>query len=453
MTNAIGVVDQQPGVRRSSAGVAPCLATFVLGSIAQGAPFVLVAAALERRGVESGWFAVVAAVRLVPYLVCSPVAGAIAGRYDTRRVLAVSSLARGVVIVALWVALRAGSAAGVLVLLLFALVALGTPTFPALMRAVHHSVPPARLDRASTLAAGLESAAFCAGPAFGGLLLVVTGTTASLVACAAMMLVSAALAGFLPRIGGTTRPRGWLPEQPIRTAGRHLLLESRIRPAMAAVLGVNLLAGLDAALLVRLPAGLDLGGARAFGLLSFAQGAGALGVFVALVGPMPRGRHPLVPLATAAAAFGVLAATSELSVAVIACCAFGAAILTAEVVITGALVRTLPGSLVAPAFGVLDALMVAAMIAGAAVAPMLTTSVGLRPTLAIAAIGAPLLTICALCRRRRHDQTVVQPQAARIGTPRSRGMVERHRGTPMLPFGDVSCVPLAARHDDRRSRR
>ncbi len=337
LTNAIGVVDQQPGARRSSAGVAPCLGTFVLGSVAQGAPFVLVAAALERRGVEPGWFAVVAAVRLVPYLVCSPVAGAIAGRYEPRRSSpsaawrAVSSSSRCVI------ALRAGSAAGVLVLLLFALVAVGTPTFPALMRAVHHTVPPARLDRASTLAAGLESAAFCAGPAFGGLLLVVTGTTASLVVCAAMMLISAALAGFLPRIGGTTRPRSRLPEQPIRTAGRHLLLESRIRPAMAAVLGVNVLAGLDAALLVRLPAGLDLGGERAFGVLSFAQGAGAFGAFVALIGPIPRGRRPLVPLATAAVAVGVLAATSELSVAVIACCAFGASILTAEVVITGAL--------------------------------------------------------------------------------------------------------------------
>ena len=95
-------------------------------------------------------------------------------------------------------------------------------------------------------------------------------------------------------------------------------------------------------------------------------------------------------------------------------------------VITGALVRTLPGSLVAPAFGVLDALMVAAMIAGAAVAPMLTSSVGLRPTLAIAGIGTPLLAICALHRRRRHGQTVVEPPAGKMGTPRSRDMVERH---------------------------
>jgi MFS family permease len=450
---ATGVEGQQPGARRWDAGLAPCLGTFVLGGIAQGAPFVLVAASLERQDAGSGWLAVVAAVRLAPYLVCSPVAGAIAGRYAPQRVFAVSSLARWVVIVALWVALRAGSAPGMLVVLLFVLVAVGTPTFPALMRAVKHTVRPARLDRASTLAAGLESAAFCAGPALGGLLLVVTDTSASLVVCAAMMLASAGLAGCLPTTGKATRPLGRLPEQPIRTAGRSLLVESRIRPAMVAVLGVNVLAGLDAALLVRLPAGLDLGGERTVGLLSFAHGAGAFGAFVALIGPMPRAPRPIVPLATAATAVCVLSLTSELSVAAVAACAVGASILTAEVVATRDLSRTLPGSLLAPAFGVLDALMVAAMIAGAAVAPILTSFVGLRPTLAVAGIATPLLAIGALHRRRSHDPTVVEPQPRTMQTPRGGDTADRHRGTPTLPSRAASCVPLAAGRDSCGSRR
>jgi hypothetical protein len=52
--------------------------------------------------------------------------------------------------------------------------------------------------------------------------------------------------------------------------------------------------------------------------------------------------------------------------------------------------------LVAPAFGMLDALMVAAMVAGAAIAPVLSASVGLRATLALAGFGTPLLAICSL---------------------------------------------------------
>ena len=74
-----------------------------------------------------------------------------------------------------------------------------------------------------------------------------------------------------------------------------------------------------------------------------------------------------------------------------ACCGLGASVLAAEVLVISALGRLLPGSLVAPGFGVLDAVMTAAMITGALVAPVLTSCFGLRPTLAIAAVGIPLM--------------------------------------------------------------
>jgi len=153
------------------------------------------------------------------------------------------------------------------------------------------------------------------------------------------------------------------------------------------------LAGLMATLLVRLSVGLDSGGDRAFGLLSFASGVGAFAAFVTLLRPIQRGR-PLVPLATAGAAVGVVAATTEMTVALLACAVLGASILTAEVLMTSVLGRALSGSLIAPGFGVLDALMTAAMVSGALVAPVLTSCFGLRPTLAIAAVAIPLLAIC-----------------------------------------------------------
>lgn len=398
VTNSIRALDRGPGACRRGGGLASYLTTFVVGGIAQGAPFVLVAAALERRDVETGWLAAVAAVRLAPYLVCSPVAGALAGRYEARTVFAATSLARCALVVALWIALGVSSPALVLVSLLFALVAFGTPTFPALMRAVHHTAGRERLDRRSALAAGLESAAFCAGPALGGLLLLFTDPTSALLVCAAMMAVAAGVATSLPTTGTTDRPIGGRSSRPVRSAGR-CLLGPGIRKGIVTVLGVNLIAGLDAALLVRLPAELDLGGERAFGLLSFVHGVGAFAAFVTLLGPFRRGRRPLLPLATAGAAIGMLSVTSDLYIAVVACVALGASILTAEVLVTGALGRSVPGALVAPAFGLLDALMVAAMIGGAAVAPVLTVAFGLRPTLAIAGIGTPLLAICALQSR------------------------------------------------------
>jgi MFS family permease len=395
----IRVVEHRIGAWPWSVGIAPCFATFAFGSIAQGAPFVIVAASLEHEHVGSGWFAAVAAARLAPYLVCSPVAGALAGRHEARHVFAITGVGRGIVIVALAIAVGAGAPAGLLVSLLFLLVAFGTPGFPALMRVVHHAAPPAQLDRASTVAAGLESAAFCAGPALGGLLLLVaTDAVGSLLVCAAMMLISAGLATSLRTVSAATRQRDWLPDQRIRTAGR-CLVDSRIRPAVVAVLGVNVIAGLDAALLVRLPGALDPTDERSFGLMSLAHGAGAFVAFFALVGPIPRCRRPLLPLIVASGAVVVLGATDELSVAVVACFAIGASILTSEAVVTSAVGRTLPSPLVAPAFGVLDAWMVAAMVAGAALAPLLTVTVGLQPSFVLTGFGIPFLAIAALHRR------------------------------------------------------
>ena len=400
LANVNGSVVRRPGPKRPDRGVAGCLTTFVLGSVAQGAPFVLVAAELERRDVGSGWLAAVAAVRLAPYLLCSPVAGALAGRYETRTVFAATGISRGALIAALWIALGMGSPALVLVSLLFVLIAVGTPTFPALMRAVHHTAPQARLDRTSALAAGLESAAFCAGPALGGVLLL-TATTDSLLVCAAMMVMSAGIAAYVPAAGRTTRRSDRRSSRLVRDASR-CLVRPGIRTAIVAVLGVNVLAGLHAALLVRLPDALDLGSAHAFGLLSFVSGMGAFAAFIALLCPIPRGRRPLVPLITAGAAIGLLAATSELPMALIACWVLGASILTAEVLVVSTLGRALPGSLVAAAVGLLDALMIGAMIMGAVVAPVLTATFGLRSTLALAGIGIPLLASCAL--RSRPDR-------------------------------------------------
>ncbi len=298
------------------------------------------------------------------------------------------------------------------------------------MRVVHHAAPPAQLDRASTAAAGLESAAFCAGPALGGfLLLVVTDAAGSLLVCAAMMLISAGLASSLRTVSRATTQCDRLPDQRIRTAGR-CLLDSRIRPAVVAVLGVNVIAGLDAALLVRLPGALRLADERSFGLMSLAHGAGAVVAFFALVGPIPRCRRPLLPLIMASAAVVVLGATDELSVAVVACFAIGASILTSEAVVTSALGRALPAPLVAPAFGVLDAWMVAAMVAGAALAPLLTVTVGLQPTLVFTGLGIPFLAIGALIGARS-DLMIGRPggegdaretdRTSRTGRPRRGG--------------------------------
>jgi hypothetical protein len=370
---------------------------FGLGSVAQGVPLVLVAVALERRGAGSEWLAAVAVARLAPYLVCSPGAGALAGRLDPRRVFSIVGLARGGVAAGLGVALAAEAPFGLLVGMMFALVAVGTPAYPALMRVVHGAVPASDLDRASAVAAGLESAAFWAGPALGGALLV-AGPAVAVGVGVAMSLASVVVARSIASIDAA-QPASRAVHSVSAAFG--CLLGPAVRPALAAVIGVNVLAGLVTALLVRLPSELGSGGEREYGVLSFVQGCGALVAFAALVGPNVRVRRPLVPLMTAGAAVGALAAGGDLAVAVLACAAFGASVLAAEVVATSSISRSVPGPFVAPAFGLLDAWMVAAMIAGAVAAPPLVAAVGLRMSLVLVGVGTPLIAAVALRRRGR----------------------------------------------------
>jgi hypothetical protein len=140
------------------------------------------------------------------------------------------------------------------------------------------------------------------------------------------------------------------------------------------------LAGILSAVLVRVPVEFELGGERAYGLLWLVHGCGAGIALVALVGPVRLHRHPLLPLVASATAVAALAGASDgrVVIAALACACLGASALASEVHAASALGRAAPGPLIAPALGVLDSWMVAAMIVGAAVGPLSTDAVGLR---------------------------------------------------------------------------
>jgi MFS family permease len=379
--------------------VVQCFAAFALGSFANGAPFVVVMATLESAGAGAGWVAAVAVARLVPYLVCSPASGAIAGRCDPRALFACAALACGCCSIGTGAALATAAPPAVLVLTVFAVAACGTPLYPALMRLVHESVPASSRDRVSAAAAGLESASFWAGPALGGALLAASSWWA-MVTCASMSVAAAATARGIARTGRAAPSGG--PPHAIRGATAWLVAPI-VRPAMLSVLGVNVLGGLLAVLLVRIPAELHLGGAREYGLLSIAQGCGAVVALAAVVGPVRLVRRPLLPVAAAGAAVVTLAGGSALMVALIACAVFGASVMAAEALAASVLCCDIPEHYVAPAFGVLDSGMVAAMVVGSSAAPVLVTTIGLQPSLAVA--GAATVLFAVVGSRRAHRST------------------------------------------------
>ena len=147
-------------------------------------------------------------------------------------------------------------------------------------------------------------------------------------------------------------------------------------------------------LYARGPLGLGVGG---YGVLLAACGAG--GVLSALVNArLTMGRRiafavVAASVVTCATQF-VYAASSVVVVAIVATVAGGAALVACEVIAETVLTRIAPAELLGRLIGVFDSAMVAAMIAGALLAPPLVQATSLRASFVIlgaAAIGVTLL--------------------------------------------------------------
>lgn len=376
--------------------------SFLFGSVAPGLPLVVAAAFLYRQGAGAGWLAALAVARLAPYLVCSPLAGVVAARFQPKPLFGVLGLARAVAAAVFGLALVFGMPPAVPVIAVFAMSALGTPAYPALMRLLSDAVAPSKLDRITTVAAGLESAAFWAGPALGGILLlagdgVVVGVTV------AMFLAAAASARLVPEVSGLD-----VDSPPVAALRGALssLASPGVRAATVSVLGLNVVGGLFTTLLVTLPAELHLGGEAEFGLLSAAHGVGSVLAFVILMWSTRISGRPLLPLVLGGAAVATMALTGVFVVALVATTLLGLAVLAAEVLAANVLARRVALPLVAPAFGLLDALMVAAMVAGSMLAP-LVDRVGHRPSLVVTGIAA--LILAALVRSPSQPPLSVEP--------------------------------------------
>ena len=378
------------------------LLVYTLGGLAQGVPVMLLALELEGGNAGAGWLAALAIARLAPYVVCSPIAGAMLARVEPRRILLVTSLARGGVAAWLWIAIAADAAPTVLVVSLFVLIAAGTPAYPALMRIIHDAVPASSSRRAVALAGGLEAASFVIGPAIGGLLVVVGAAGAGL-ASSTLCLAATGLARAIPDLAGSEPSRA--PRHGVCEAASWMLRRS-YRGAIVAVVAVNCLTGLLAVALVRLPSELGREDDR-YASMSIAIGIGSLGALAVLIGRRDVLQRPLASLMVAGGATVVVAMTDRTAVAMSACTVLGGAVLTVEVLVTRTFAQAVPRPFVAPVFGLLDSWMVAAMSAGALAAPALQSAVGARTavaatglTTALLAAGGLALTIRpGACRR------------------------------------------------------
>lgn len=379
---------RRPRLRRQ--GVA-----YALSAIAQTFGTVAATAAVYDDTRSAAWVGAVAASRLLPYVLVSPLAGVLADRAGFRRVMVVSAAVRGALCLALAGVLVGPADPLAVVALLFLLTAAGTPCYPAMAAAVSEEVPSADLAPANALLTGVETLAFVAGPALGGFALLATSPTGVLAANAALFAAVLLVATLGPRPVIDLRAAASVDDEDRAwwSGARAVRLAPAAHVPMLLVVAVNLLYGTAVVGIVLVGDQLTAGSHRGLGLLNGALGIGGVVGLVA-AGALDRAARPLRLLALLTALTGgslvLLAVMPWLSAAVVLLAITGAGAVLAEVLALTAIQRAVPLQEVARVFGILDALLVGAICLGSLMTPPLVRVVGLAPALALMGLAIPL---------------------------------------------------------------
>jgi len=347
---------------------------------------------------SAGWVGAATICRLVPYVLLGPFGGAVADRFRRRTVLLAGDALR-VLAMAVLAATVASAGPVVLVIALTALAsAAGCAEKPAAMALLPRLVGETRLGPANALLHTVQDLGVLIGPAIGAILLVVAPAWVAFAANGATFVVSGLLISTMRpdaapvggRASGVAQLAGGL--RTVRTTAFALWL-------VVAVAMVEFTYGAQTVQLVvyaRQSLGLGSGG---YGVLLTAAGAGGL-VSALINGRLSTSRRvSLIVVVTGSLACATQLAYAGVQVLAIALAVTvigNAALVSCEVVAETALARVVPREALGRVIGVFDAASVAAMVAGAILAPVLVAATSLRASLLI--LGAAALAITLLCR-------------------------------------------------------
>lgn len=343
---------------------------------------------------SAGWVAATVGTRMAPYAFFSAFGGAIADRFERRRVLVTFDVTRAVLVGLLVgvVAFHGPVVAGILLATLIAVAT--TPYRPAVVAIVPSVVPPDDLTAANAIEAGICQTLMFAGPATAGLLLRVLSPAAVFAIDAATFVVSALLVAGLPRMPrpsvrsvDSTR---WRDD--IRAGGRAARVIPGV-PAYLALIGIVTL-GFGAMMVTHLVFVQQRLG-EAPSSAGFLAGAGAVGG-IAATGIARRFGDvgsPARVLAGCALLMGgsmlALSVVGSLGLACLAVLPEGIGSVVLEIVGVATLQRVVPSELLGRVYGVQDTISGAGQMSGALIAPLLIACFG--PAGCIAAVGIPIV--------------------------------------------------------------
>jgi MFS family permease len=338
-------------------------------------------------------------VRMAVSAVSSPFTAILADRWSPKRTMVAADLLRAVLVGILALATEASAGIVVIYALACAIAVVSTafrPALAVLMPAL--AATPEELTAANAIAITIESAAIFAGPAIGGLLLAVGGTTTSFAACAVLLVWSAMLIGLVPQPppadaapAGADRSEGLMRTA---TAGLRALAGT---PGLAVAVCVYALQALVAGALAVFTVVIALEvlhiGNAGVGYLDSAFGVGGIlgGVIAAT---LAGGRRLALAFAAGVIAWGVgIALMGAADNAVVMClllAAVGAGNTVVDVAAITLLQRSAPAEVIGRVFGVLEAILLGAIGAGSILAPALIGLIGIRPAIVVTGLVLPL---------------------------------------------------------------
>jgi MFS family permease len=345
------------------------------------------------------WVAAATIARLLPYVLLGPVGGVVADRFDRRSVLLVGDVSRCLIMVLLATTVASDGPVALVIAFTALASAAGTAERPAAMALLPRLVGESKLGPANALLHTVQDLGVVVGPALGAVLLAVAPDSVAFLVNGLTFAVSAVFIATMRRgakLTGTHRAEG-VREQ-LSSGLRTVRATPFVMPLMLVVAMAEMTYGAQAVQLVLYAQhNLDLG-ASGYGYLLAATGVGGL-LSAVFNGRLATSTAVTAIVVTSGAVYCatqlVFPATESLAFALAIAVVGGAGFVACEVVAETALARIVPTAILGRIMGVFDATSVAAMVAGAALAPVLISATSLNTSLAI--LGAATVLATLLC--------------------------------------------------------
>lgn len=375
----------------------------------------LLAYVLQTTG-SAGWVAAVGVAKMLPIVVFGAVGGALADRFERRRVMIASDLIRAVTMLALAVTV-AQEASLVVALAIVAFDGLAaTPYFPAVGAMTPELVSEDDLAAANALTGVVDNLTITVGPALGSLLLLTGSPEAAIALNAVTFLVSAALVWRIDvRSAGDPNAAIESTRQQVAAGIKVLAGSSDLRLLTLISLGFTVTFGMEIVLFPLIADDLLGLGPDGLGWLLAASGLG--GVFGTWVAGRLAERPATARILVASAILTALPLLTLIvigqpAIAFVVLLAEGVGFVVSDVISTTTIQRVAPREVLGRLFGLFGTLFVLGILVGNVLAGVLVPLIGLQATMAVASGILILAAVVCIPRSAALDRIATQRVAA-----------------------------------------